>query len=309
MLQVRDGVADVDGLVKKLQHHHARREHLLHLREHLADFVHDLDGIGPRSFLHGQGHGRLAVHPDDIGLVLVIVPHFPDIPDVYRPLADVGNDDIFDGLHQAELGFGKEAVVVRPGLDIPRGKNQVGLLDGLDDGVGGQVESLQALPVEVHVDLPNFPSGHPGGGDVRHMLDLRLDDVIGQVIKLAFVEPPAHQGDENDRNLGDVKFPDDRILYFLGQIAVDQVDRLQNIRLGAVQVGPPVEVNRHQGGPLPGNGGDVFHPVHRGDRFFHRIGDHPFHVLRVRARVKGGHGDGGEGDVREHVHGQLGERR
>ena len=71
--------------------------------------------------------------------------------------------------------------------------------------LGGEVEGLEALPVEMDLDLPDLPSVHPGGGDIGHVFDLRLDDVVGQVVKLPFVEPPAHQGDEDDRNLGNVE--------------------------------------------------------------------------------------------------------
>ena len=157
VLQVGDRVADIGGLVEKLQHDHARGEHLLNLRHGLADAIHHFDGIGPRCFLHGQGNRRLAVHPDDVGLVPEVIDDFADIPDVDRPLLHVRDDDILDGFDQAELGFGEEAVVIRAGLDVPRGDDQVGLLDRLDDGLRGQVEGPEALPVETDADLTNFP--------------------------------------------------------------------------------------------------------------------------------------------------------
>ena len=210
MLQVGDGVADVDGLVEELQHLHARGEQLLDLRQGLAYVVHHLDRVGPRCLLHGQGNGRLAVHPDDVGLLLEIVHDFGHVPDVDRLLADVGDDDVLDGLDQAELGLGEEAVVEGPGLDVPRGKDQVGLLDRLDNGLGREVEGLQPLPVEVDLDLPDLPASDPGGGDVGDVLDLRLDHVVRQVVELPLGEPPSHQGDEDDRDLGDVEFADDR---------------------------------------------------------------------------------------------------
>ena len=106
----------------------------------------------------------------------------------------------------------------------------------------------------MHVNLPDLSPDDPGGGDVGYVLDLRLDDVVGQVVKLALVEPPAHEGDENDGDLGDVEFPDDRVFNFLGQIGASQIDDLQHIGLGAVQVGSPVEIDRNQGGALPGDG-------------------------------------------------------
>ena len=61
-----------------------------------------------------------------------------DIADVYGLFACIGNNDIFHGLDHAELGFGKQPVVVRPGLDISRGKDQIGLLNRLNHGVSGQ---------------------------------------------------------------------------------------------------------------------------------------------------------------------------
>jgi len=158
------------------------------------------------------------------------------------------------------------------------------------------------------LDLPDFPPHDPGRGHVGNMFDLGFDHIIGQVVKLPFVEPSAHEGDEDDRYLGNIEFADDGILDILGQVAMDQVDGLQYIRLGAVQVGSPVEIDRDQGSPLPGNGGDIFHPIHRGDRFFHGVSDHSLHILGVCSRVKGGHRNGRKGDIREHIHGQFGER-
>jgi len=107
-----------------------------------------------RGFLYRQRDGRLPVHPDQGGLFFKGILYLSNIPDINGLFAHVGDDDILDGFHHAELGLGKEAVIVGAGLDISRGEDQVGLLDGLNDGVRRKVEGLQALPVEMDLDLP-----------------------------------------------------------------------------------------------------------------------------------------------------------
>jgi hypothetical protein len=203
-----DRLLDVEGLVEGDVHPHAGG-HAERLRHRRLDRVHLLHRVGPGLLVRAQGHGALAVHPDD---GLLGLPGVLDAPHIAHPdgrAVDPPDDDALHGLHHGELVVGEHVVVDGPELRVARRHEEVRLVDGPGHLGGRDPFGIEEVTVQVDGDLADPAAVHVGRGHAGKALELGLHRVGGQVAELLLVEPAPGERDEAHGDVGEVELEDE----------------------------------------------------------------------------------------------------
>ncbi len=200
------------------------------------------------------------------------------------------------------MGVGENVVVAIAGAQAARGQEEIRPAHGIGQGHDIQAARSQGIAVGHDLDFADLAPADGGAGHAGNALQLWLDRVVCQIVKLFLVEQVARNRDRDDGNTGYVEL-DDKGLLDAGRQGVENLgDTLGHLELGVVQIGPVGEPHADERHALLGR---AFHLVHAGrsaDRAFDGLGNRLLDVLRPRAGIEGGDADDRDGDVREEVH-------
>ena len=200
MPEAFDGLADIARLVEA-QIDVDAGGHAEELRKRGPDGVHDLDGVRSRLLVDAQKHRALAVDADDRDLRLRRVLDTPNVAQADLGRAHAAHDDVLHGLDHGELVIGEYVVVEGADLDVTRGQEEVGVVDGLRDLIDREPLRVEPVAIQIDGDLPDLPAVHVRGSDPGQALELRLDRVVGEVVESPLVEAAARDGDDADRDV------------------------------------------------------------------------------------------------------------
>ena len=128
--EVLDGVFDEHRLI---EHNFSDQppRHVEQVSDGTFDSAHDGKGVRLAPlFQHRQIYRRLAVHAHDVVLELRSVPGIAHVRHEHRRIAEGFQRQPFEVIYVVELAVRAEVVIERPGSDIPRRENKIGLVHG-----------------------------------------------------------------------------------------------------------------------------------------------------------------------------------
>jgi hypothetical protein len=274
VLQRGDGRPDVARLVEADLHPHPGGPRGA-ARGSRAGVDHG-DGVGPGLLHHAEVDAAAAVDAHDVAWSATPSTTRGDVAHAHGRRAGVGGlrDD-----EPAELPRGGRPGCWRrrcsPGR--PRGASRSGG-GGCPPARrrprrGPEAARPQRVAVHAYTDLADAPAADGGAGHAREPLDLRLDDVVGEVVELPLVEPVGAHRELRHGDVGDVELEDEGLLHPRRQRVEDLRDPLRHLELRVVEVGPVGEPHAHHRDALLRGALDAVDARGRGHRALDGHGD------------------------------------
>jgi hypothetical protein len=172
---------------------------LLDLGLDLAGHAHRVGaGLPP----HLQGDAGLLVALRVGAQLLQAILGLAHIPQPYgQPAgaAGLGNDQLIQLLGAGELGLGAGDQLLRAGLDAPAGHLHMLAEQGGADVLHGEVVLLEAQRVEPEPELALLAADDLDRAHIADALQALLDELVGDVVKLARAQVPREHDGEDGR--------------------------------------------------------------------------------------------------------------
>ncbi len=236
----------------------------------------------------------MPVDADDALALLVALADFGDVLEALRYAVVDLDQQVAHLVERAELVHGAHEIALRAVLDAAAGDVDVLVGQALDDVGDAQPELLQALLIDVDIDLVLETAADFHRSDAGRRFETFLEFVVGeptQLFQFGFADLALafalrrSEREAHDRVGGRIEAQQDRLLRFERQL--QDVELVANVEVRLVHVGAPGELENHVGLPGARHRVDLAQVLDHADRFLDRLRDQVFDLERRRTFVFG----------------------